>query len=253
MCYDISYKKPTELTLEYFPELELPFPEFEEEEVVHRQAHLFLPQPVILREGDRYRIKYFEWGLIAGYMNTPEAVKKSRSWMCNARAEKLSDPKAYWYRIRHQRCLVPVSGIYEHRTVTGIRNKVPYFVRMKSREVFCLPALYNYSPIPDPETGEIKGTFTIITRSANALMKQIHNHGDNKHRMPLFLSADQELKWLEPELSTGELQELLNYELPAEELEAWPVFSIRTSKQRPDGQPANAPFAWEGLPEIDLS
>ncbi len=39
-------------------------------------------------------------------------------------------------------------------------------------------------------------------------------------------------------------------ELPSEELEAWPVFSIRTTKTRSDGKLKNEPFEWEGLPEL---
>jgi putative SOS response-associated peptidase YedK len=100
--------------------------------------------------------------------------------MCNAQSEKiLGDKKSYWRRIRKQRCLIPVRAFFEHREVKGMKTKIPYVIRLKDRPVFALLGLYAYSPIPDMETGEVKGTFTVITRRANAVMEQIHNGGPN--------------------------------------------------------------------------
>ena len=51
-----------------------------------------------------------------------------------------------------------------------------------------VPGLYSVVELPDKTTGELIKRFTygIITREAYALMKQIHNSGENKWRMPLF-------------------------------------------------------------------
>lgn len=120
-------------------------------------------------------------------MNTPEKIKKSRSFMCNIRSEKVIDDKSsYWHRIRSKRCLMPVGAIMEHREVKGWKNKVPYYIQLKERDMFCLPALYHYpSHKADVETGEITGTFAPITRAANSVMRLIHNGGENAFRMPL--------------------------------------------------------------------
>ena len=58
--------------------------------------------------------------------------------------------------------------------------------------MFCIPGLFHYNSLmpSNPETGEVRGTFTLITRAANPVMRQIHNSGDNAHRMPLFLTKD---------------------------------------------------------------
>jgi hypothetical protein len=47
--------------------------------------------------------------------------------------------------------------------------------------MYCIPALYYYNPnVPtNIETGESIGMFSLITREANSVMKQIHNDGDN--------------------------------------------------------------------------
>ena len=43
---------------------------------------------------------------------------------------------------------------------------------------------------------------------------------------------------------------MVDYEIPSEELEAWPVFTIRSTKPRPDGNEKNQPWDWPGLPEL---
>ncbi len=250
MCYDISFSSSIELVTDYLPEIEVD-PQidinFSSDHVI---AHAYKKYPVIIKDDGKFKLKLFEWGVIADYMNTPEKIKKSRSFMCNAQSEKiLDDNRAYWKRIRKNRCLIPVTGIFEHREVPGFKNKIPYHVKMKERKMFCLPGLFNYSPIPDPETGEVIGTFTVVTRSANDLMKKIHNGGENKFRMPLFLTKELETKWLDP-LTDDELKEILNFEMPSDELEPWPVFSIRTTRPRPDEKGKIDPYVWENLPSL---
>ena len=108
--------------------------------------------------------------------------------------------------------------------------------------------------LPDRETGEMlrRFTFTIITRAANSLLQQIHNDGDNKGRMPLLLPFDLAKKWVNEELTPASYQEILKIEIPSAEINYSPVFSIRTSKLRPDGKRTNEPYQWEGLEKFPL-
>lgn len=249
MCYDISYKTDIEYLEEYFPEVVIDnWIEIDFSITVHRMAHSFLKNPVIIKDDGAYKLKMFEWGLIASYMNTPEKIRKQRAFMCNARAEKVLD-KSYWNSIRSKRCLIPVIGIYEHRNVNS--KKIPYYITLKKRKMFCLPGLYNYSTVPD-ENGELTGTFTVVTRKANSIMSKIHNSGENKQRMPLFLTKELEIKWLNNDLVDEELQEILNYEYPSEEIDYWAVNTIRTNKERPDGKLKNEPWDWPRLPDLDV-
>lgn len=252
MCYDISFSSNIELIADYLPGIVIdPQLTIDFDTTIHVQAQAFRKYPIILFEDDQYKLKTFEWGVIADYMNTPEKIKQSRHWMCNAQSEKvIGDKKSFWRRIRSKRCLVPVTGIYEHREIKGWKNKVPYLVRINDRPLFCIPGLYFYSPIPDIETGEVKGTFTLITRPANPVMKQIHNGGPNAGRMPLFLTKELELKWLEPGLTDEDIQAIMDFEMPSTNLEYWPVFSIRTTRPRPDNKLKNEPFEWENLPPL---
>ena len=253
MCYDISFTTSVENIADYLPEIE---PDIEQlalnfEPTEHVLAHSFRKHPVIVFENGAYRLKLFEWGVIADYMNTADKIKKQRSMMCNARSEKILDDKnSYWHRIRRQRCLVPVTGIFEHREIKGWKNKVPYYIQLKGRPLFCIPGLYNYSPLPDPETGEVKGTFSLITRAANPVMQEIHNCGDNAFRMPLFLNNDLEMQWLQPSISDADITGILGFEMGSEELDHYTVYTIRTTKRRPDEQSKIAPYEWPGLPKL---
>lgn len=251
MCYDISFATQYDLITDYIPGLQTdPQIAFDYDTSVHVVAQAYLKKPVIYKEDGVYRMKEFEWGVIADYMRTPAQIKQSRQWMCNAQSEKLLDSKSYWYRIRKKRCIIPVAGFFEHREVNGMKTKVPYFIRLRDREVFCLIGLYNYAPVPDMETGEVRGTFTVITRHANSLMEQIHNGGPNAGRMPLLLPKELELKWLDEQLTDEEIQSIIQYRMPSKSMTACPVYTIRTNKPRPDGKGKLEPFDWTGLPPL---
>lgn len=203
------------------------------EPTYHKVAQSFSKWPVVINENG-YKIKIFEWGVIADYMNTPEKIKDYRTSMANARSEKIiADKRSVWHRIRHQRCLVFTTGFFEHHDA-GLKKKVPFFIKVKGVPVFCFAGLYNYSPIPEVETGEAIGTFTVITRDANSLMAKIHNGGNNSSRMPLVLTKELAGKWLDEKLTDEGISEVLNFQFPETEMEAWPVNTIRTRKEDDD-------------------
>ena len=232
MCYDISFTTSVENIADYLPEIE---PDIEQlalnfEPTEHVLAHSFRKHPVIVFENGAYRLKLFEWGVIADYMNTPEKIREYRMAMANARSEKIiADKRSVWHRIRKNRCLVFTTGFFEHHDA-GLKKKIPFFVHLKDEPVFCFAGLYNYSPLPDPETGEAIGTFAVVTRPANELMTKIHNSGPNSHRMPLILTKELGKKWLDNNLPDAELQAILEYECPPDLMQAWPVNTIRTRK-----------------------
>lgn len=199
------------------------------EATYHQVAQSYCLWPVVVNDNG-YSVRLFEWGLIAEYMNTPEKIKEYRSSMANARSEKiLNDNRSVWHRIRKQRCLVATTGFFEHKDI-GAKKKRPYFIRIKGMSVFFLAGLYHYAPLPDPETGEVRGTFSIVTREGNPLMKELHNSGPNSGRMPLILPVPLAKKWLDPALSDEDMRTLLSYALPPTDMEYWPVHTIRTRK-----------------------
>lgn len=257
MCYDISFTVNIKKLADYFPDLI-----FDEQiemnfEPVHIIGHNYGNHPIIYknREDELLHCRLMEWGCIPFFVKDEEAYKKQRATMLNARSEKiLEDPKSYWYKIKNRRCLIPMTGFYEHREVKGLKKKIPYFISLKDQQTFFLPGLYSVVELPNKETGEIEKrfTFTLLTRAANKLMEQIHNGGANKHRMPLMLPFELSKKWVTEEISVEDYKAILAYEMPVEKMDYKSVYSIRTTEERPDEKAKNEMYKWENVPEIYL-
>ncbi|HMH33722.1 MAG TPA: SOS response-associated peptidase family protein, partial [Puia sp.] len=256
MCYDISFKVKLETISDYFPDLIMDDQidlEFGIRD--HIIGHAYGEHPIIYRsrEDHQLHLKLMEWGCIPFYVKDEKAFAKQRTTMLNARSERiLDDTKSYWHKIKDRRCLIPLTGTYEHRGIKGWKNKVPYFVKPKNQDMFFLPGLYSVAELVNKETGELTKlwTFTLITRDANGAMKNIHNDGDNRWRMPLYLSLDKAKLWLNEDLNIENYRMILGYEMPSEELEYYPVFTIRSPKQRPDQKPKYEYWEWEKLPPL---
>ena len=256
MCYDVSFTVNIKELSDYFPDLifddqiEINF-----EASIHVLGHSYGNHPIIYTNRDDFKLhcRLMEWGCIPFYVKDESSFLKQRAMMLNARSERiLGDEKSYWYKIRNRRCLIPVSGLYEHREIKGWKKKVPYFVKVAGEKLFFLPGLYSAVELPDKQTGEMvkRYTYTLITRPANTVMSQIHNGGDNAGRMPLFLTTELSKKWLQEDLSTEEYQSILDYEIPDERLDYWPVYTIRSPKERPDNKLKNEFYEWDKLPAL---
>lgn len=278
ICLDISFKieKTEDSLYDYLPNLKVDkqIDLFGNVNNAHIQAHDRPKTRIILSNNGEPYLTLMRWGLMNKYMFKDElSFKKYAFNSFNARAENILEPKSSWYKIRKNRCLIDTPGIFEHRKINTWKNKVPYHIKLASKKRLLIPALYNYIQLDESdmqrikaiddkymiealnkiinfETGEVMGSYAMITTQANELMKNIHNDGPNKHRMPLFMQPEQAVKWIDPGLTDNDLKEILNYSMPSEELDACPVFTIRSKDQRPDGKDKNEPYDWPGLPPL---
>ncbi|HEY4151604.1 MAG TPA: SOS response-associated peptidase family protein [Chitinophagaceae bacterium] len=255
MCYDVSFTVDIARLQDYFPGLVFDSQiNIDFDAAVHIIGHSYGLHPIVYRrrEDEQLHCGLMEWGCIPFYVKDEHQFLRQRATMLNARSERvLDDDKSYWHKIRNRRCLIPVSGVYEHRAIKGWKKKVPYFIQLSDQPLFFLPGLYSVTELPDLATGELvkRSTYTLITRNANEVMKQIHNDGDNKGRMPLFLPFELSREWLQDDLSPERYRQILAFEMPSEALSYRPVFTIRSPKARPDGKPKNEYWEWEKLPE----
>ena len=187
---------------------------------------------VVVEREERRALKAYRWGLIPHWADSPKIGNR----MFNARAETLTTSPAFRDAFRRRRCLVPVDSFFEWRREGTVRQ--PFrIVRTDSRPL-ALAGLW--SGWRDPETDEVRRTFTIITTTPNDLMRPIHN------RMPVVLAEEAWDLWLDTGLpDPGELQGLL---VPAADadLEAYPV-SRAVNNVRNDG-----PSLIERLTDPDL-
>jgi putative SOS response-associated peptidase YedK len=94
-------------------------------------------------------------------------------------------------------------------------------------------------------------SYTFINRDANGIINQIHNDGENKWRMPLMLQFEQSKKWFGGNLTDEDYNAILDFEMPSEELNCLPVYTIRSPKLRPDDKTKKEYYEWENLPELE--
>lgn len=165
---------------------------------------------VVVQRSDRRRaITAYRWGLIPHWAEDPRIGGR----MFNARAESLATSPAFRDAFRRRRCLVPIDSFYEWRRDGKVRR--PFRIVRDDGTPFALAGLW--SGWHDPETGEVRRTFTIVTTGPNALLAPIHN------RMPVVLPPEAWDRWLDRDLEDpAQLKGLL---VPADDaaLDAYPV------------------------------
>jgi putative SOS response-associated peptidase YedK len=173
---------------------------------------------LVIREnhktGER-SLDLIKWGLIPHRCRDPKGGRRP----INAKAESVSRLPTFRDAYAQRRCIVPVDGFFEWRSIRGAR-KQPYAIAMKDGSPFGLAGLWeNWR---NPMTGEWE-TFVIITVPSNQLVAQIHD------RMPAILASGTHDRWLGLEPDPHDL--LFTY--PSEPMTMWPI-STRVNKPEND-------------------
>jgi putative SOS response-associated peptidase YedK len=109
--------------------------------------------PVIVRNENRNELKSMRWGLVPSWAQDRTIGQR----MINARAETLLEKPSFKQLVATRRCLVPADGFYEWRREGN--RKVPMWIRLKGREPFAFPGLWDCWLNRD--TGSQLYTFTI--------------------------------------------------------------------------------------------
>jgi putative SOS response-associated peptidase YedK len=254
MCLDISLHTDIALTREAFPELKdrRNNPSGSAINFESVSAFVFPDFPVITNTEGNLSLLDMQWSVDPTYEKDEKMRLARRRKMANAQSERIIDDKrSFWHRIRNNRCLIPVNGTFEHRAINGWKKKVPYFVTMTGRDIQYIPGIYqSIKVIGEDGQEQEQGSFAMITRAANTVMKGIHNDGDNKHRMPLFLTPDLEQFWITEHLTDDDMKAVFNFEMPDDQISYIPVYSIRGGAIRPDGKHKYDYWQWENLPPL---
>ena len=167
-----------------------------------------LPVIVERAEGNR-ELEQLRWGLVPRW-SKPGGANPPAPF--NARAESVASKPMFKGLFTRKRCLVPVNGYYEWKTVGG--KKQPYLFTLPDEPMFTLAGLYDDTN--DREDGP-EGSFTIITTTPNEFAAEYHN------RMPAIIARENADEWLSPEEHDIEPLERLLQPYPAEEMAARPV------------------------------
>ncbi len=204
--------------------LQAAFPLFSFPAQSHPRFNIAPSQPVLVLPNDgKANADFFTWGLIPVWAKDPSIGAR----LINARSETLAEKSSFRGAYKYKRCLVFANGFYEWKSIPGSKNKIPYFIRLKSGLPFTFAGLWDEWHSPDGS--QIKSC-TIITTEPNALMASLHN------RMPVILPESAHARWLEtgPQKPEG-LQNLL-IQYPASEMTAHPVSTLVNSpaNERPE-------------------
>jgi putative SOS response-associated peptidase YedK len=182
---------------------------------------------VVVQRDDRRAVVRYRWGLIPHWADEAMA---SRTF--NARAETVAVAPAFRTALVRRRCLVPVDSFYEWRREGAVRQ--PYRIVRSDGRPLVLAGLW--SGWREPETGDIRRTFTIITTRATERIADLHD------RMPVILAPERWSAWLDTVgTDRGELQGLL-VAAEDEPLEIYPVPTL-VNNVRSNGAALVAPLA----------
>jgi putative SOS response-associated peptidase YedK len=150
------------------------------------------------------QLRTARWGLVPFWAKGLEISAK----MINARAETVTEKRAYQQAAKKRRCLVPADGFFEwSRDPRGHRPKQPYFLHAKSDDVLAFAGLYELWKNPEVDDGDPHRwllSTTILTRPAEDAVGEIHD------RMPVVLPPEHLDAWLDPTLQApNEVRDLL--------------------------------------------
>ena len=125
--------------------------------------------PVVVSAGEKYYMENMHWGLIPSWSKD----SKFATNLINARIETIQEKPSFKGLINTSRCIVIASGYYEW--VQTDSGKQPYYIHGEDN---VLPIAGLWTRWNDTKS------FTIITKSANSSVSNIH------HRMPLIIEKN---------------------------------------------------------------
>ena len=133
-----------------------------------------------------------QWGLIPSWAKDPSIGSR----MINARSETAAEKPSFRAAYKRRRCLVPMDGFYEWKTLDTDgpkkkKRKQPYYIRMQSSEPFAVAGLWEHWAGAD---GSELETCTLLTTTPNEVMEPLH------HRMPVIVAPHDYDLWLGTEL-----------------------------------------------------
>jgi len=153
--------------------------------------------PVLRYESD-WSLTDMRWWLVPGWSSGPS----TKFSMFNARCEPLLKSRAYREPFTRRRCIIPVSGYYEWRSMEGRRQPM-YFTPANGPGLF-LAALWDvWQGLDNPLF-----SCSIITAEAPQQMRRFH------HRVPVQLAPSDLVTWLDRDTPVQALEDLLHAELP---------------------------------------
>lgn len=141
--------------------------------------------PVIVRAEGATELRMMQWGLVPAGAKDANSVFRYKTF--NVKSEKVFSKPSWEAAVRQQRCIIPANGFYMIRRDS---NDVYYFTA-PDNSVMAIAGMYSLWTDPG---GIVRQTFTMLTIDANEAMPLPFG------RMPVLLHADDEEKWINPDI-----------------------------------------------------
>ncbi|HEX3032536.1 MAG TPA: SOS response-associated peptidase [Bacillota bacterium] len=164
--------------------------------------------PVVVNDQEP-RLVQMRWGLIPSWAKDKSLGNK----MINARAETVAEKPSFKGSLVSRRCIIPADGFFEWKDLRDM-GKQPYRITHRDEQLLGFAGLWDVWSSPE---GERVYSCTIITTTPNELMAPIHN------RMPVILTRETEMIWLDPTLVQPQLLQEVLRPYPSDLLKAYPV------------------------------
>lgn len=159
------------------------------------------------------RLGRFQWGLVPHWAK--DATGAAR--LINARSETVLEKPSFRSSVPTRRCIIPMDGFYEWRTVDidprGPKApKRPVYVTRRDGRPLAVAGLW--ASWRDPMAGDevpVLHSCCVITTAANSTMSPIHD------RMPVILEVDDWSDWLAVGPGGTATDRLVELMVPADE------------------------------------
>lgn len=142
----------------------------------------------------RRRLGRFQWGLVPSWAKDPSGSAR----LVNARSETVFEKPSFRHLVPSRRCIVPMDGFYEWRTVYEAPRpakapKEPVYITRRDGQPLAVAGLWSSWRADDRSPW--LHTCCVLTTDANDLIAPVHD------RMPVILEPSDWSAWLDPSLS----------------------------------------------------
>lgn len=146
--------------------------------------------PVMMPDGGTLRPTYMRWGYPLRkkkkIQKDPKNPEYTTRYVQNAKLEEAQE-KPFWQdSLEERRCLIPVSGFYEWKTLED-GQKQPYLFTLPQSSIMYMAGMYKYFKTDD---GPYFPYYTMLTTQPTEEVSAVHD------RMPVVLSEAEHEIWL---------------------------------------------------------
>lgn len=193
------------------------------------------PHPVLVKGEVGFELRMMNWGFLPREVKNAQQARAFRTAYTSlvAKCEKYTTSRFYKEAFSKRHCLIPSTGFFEKRYFKSkgkTKEQIfPYYISPSKAKYFLIAGIFQESHFLD--SGQKQQTMAVVTRSANALMQQIHNNPKNPNRMPLILNRELAKSWLGNDEEV--IPEVLGFTYPETQMRAWPVTTKFTSSDNP--------------------